>query len=606
MPAEEDYGQRRQLLLQHASGGTSSPLPLGGSAPAERHYSPAPSAGPSCPAGCPATDRLQERASQERLQAAPGGPPEPRPNPAERLYASAPPKETTGERSHHGTLDRHHDRDRERDRYHAQSSTERLIRYTQPDRFTPVPNINSLDRYGSLGTNLSATDRYQNVHADGSSSSNRSLDRYSTGQERFSKEQLSTERFSNPDNQVYQRVTTPQTNTYTDRYSGRYQQDRFQNNERYNCERYNTSDRFTPQNSERSFSSQERIPYTQVPYIPPPSPAPASDRFIPPPPLSPTNTPSPDCYPSNPFPSPTTTVPTERFIPPPPLSPSPTEKFSPKPDRFRYSLSPNPEKYHQYHQTEPRYQQDRYQCYPDRYAPQGYHVTDRYGNTTERYLPPNAHTPVERYVPQPQEPYYQTYQSYERYPKFHANTNAGDPYMRRDLGYHHHYRLPVPFQANHYQRIRYSHIGTPNRAKCCQYQDFTLSKSSPGSSSSSSVTSQGKEIQGYIANPVKDIQCYHGGEMIPQQIQCVNYQGKDMQCVGFGQQTVRPKAPCKHVCSSPGVEYVGQAGGRVVCATPPPPRPASGGPETQCGEQCCQRRPQSTAVLTTTTTAAIW
>lgn len=579
MPADDDYGQRRQLLLQHASG-NSSPLPAG--VPAA-HSSP----GPACPAGCPNTGDRH------------------------------PPSGTHSPPSQAQPTNQPQQQDNTSDRRHYQSSerlisSDRYTRYPQPDRFTPVPNINSLDRYGSLGTNLSSTERYQNVHTeDRSSSSNRSLDRYAT-----------VERSTNqPENQYQQRVNPPQNTTterYNERYSGRYQ-DRFQNNEqyqqeRYNCERYN--ERFT-QNPERTFSSQERIPYTQVPYIPPPSPAPASDRFIPPPPLSPTNTPSPDCYPSNPFPSPTTATPTERFIPPPPLSPSPTEKFSPKPDRFtekryQYSLSPNPEKYsgteryQQYHPSEPRYT-DRYQCYPDRFTAQQYHVTDRYGNTTERYLPPTAHTPVERYVPQPQE-YYQTYQTYERYPKWN-NSNSGDPYMRRDLGYHHHYRLPVPFQANHYQRIRYNHIGTPSRAKCCQYQDFTLSKSSPGSSSSSSVTSQGKEIQGYIQ---KDIPCYHQGELIPQGfhqekgIQCVNYQGKDLQCVGYAPSGVRQsKVPCKHVCSSPGVEYVGQAGGRVVCATPPPPRPASGGQEAPCGEQCCLRRPQSTAVITTTATA-VW
>lgn len=620
MPAEDDYGQRRQLLLQHATGGASSPLPVANSAP-ERYHSPS----PACPAGCPATDRLQA-ASQERLvteRAVSASPATSYAAPQERFQPQD--KLDGGERSHHGTLDRLH----AGERYHAQSSSERLIterlqssnqerqyRYSQPERFTPVSNINSLDRYGSL----SNADRYQGIHADDrSSSSNRSLDRYSTGdrfQGKDSNHPPSTERFSNPEAQLYQQK--PQSNTaerYGDRYRYQFQTSEQYQQERYNCERYNANVSFTPQSSERSFSSHnstERIPYTQVPYIPPPSPAPASDRFIPPPPLSPTNTPSPDCYPSNPFPSPTTAAPTERFIPPPPLSPSPTEeKFSPKPKRYqdRYSLSPNPDKYagneryQQYHAAEPRYQ-DRFQCYPDRFQ---YHLSaDRYG-TTERYIPPTAHTPVERYVPQPQEmyPQYQTYQSYERYPKWNPN-NPGDPYMRRDLGYHHHYRLPVPFQANHYQRVRYSHIGTPNRAKCCQYPDFTLSKSSPGSSSSSSVTSQGKDMQAYIQNPVKDMQCFHQGEMMQQPfhqekgIQCVNFQGKELQCVGYASPGVRPtKVPCKHMCSSPGVEYVGQAGGRHVCATPPPPRPTSGPPEPPCGEQCCLRRPQTNTIHTT-------
>lgn len=628
MPAEDDYSQRRQLILQHTNNGTSSPLPLGNvSSSNERYHSPVPAV---CPAGCTGNDRLQTN-SQERLP----GTDTRSTNPNERIYTNTE-INREGERSHHSTLDRHHGEQR----YHGQSSerllTERLQtsgteryaterhRYSQPDRFQQVPNINSLDRYGSLGTNISATDRYQNTHDERSSSSNRSLDRYATT-ERYPKEH-------NTESQMYQhKITQPQTQTterFPERYSSRYQ-DRFQSNdyqqERYNCERYNI-----PQNQERNFSSQERIPFPQVPYIPPPSPAPASDRFIPPPPLSPANTPSPDCYPSNPFPSPTTAPPPERFIPPPPLSPSPTEKFPPKNERFdgkryqdRYTLSPNPEKYtsgqeryQQYSTNDPRTFQERYQCYPDRFN-QYHAVQDRFGQTTEyRALPPTAHTPVERYVPQPQEPYYQGYQTYERYPKW--NGNAGDPYMRRDLGYHHHYRLPVPFQQANYQRIRYNHVGTPSRVKCCQYQDFTLSKSSPGSSSSSSVTSQGKEIQAYIQNPGKDISCYHNPEIIQQPfhqekgIQCVNFQGNvninkdNLQCaLGFGTNTVRAsnKVPCKHVCSSPGVEYVGQAGGRVVCATPPPPRPASGGPE-QCGDQCCLRRPQNTVL--TTSTPAVW
>lgn len=651
MPAEDEYGQRRQLLLHHTNGTPATSLPTSGTTP-ERYHTPA-----ACPAGCTASDRLQT-STQERLTERGPTPSNERlhyqpvdrssterfaPNTQERFQGAVEKVEPT-DRTNHGTIERIH----VSDRYHSQSS-ERLInerlqnscseryssdrhRYSQPERYTQVPNINSLDRYGSVGTNLSSTERYPTVHSDDrSSSSNRSLERYTSG-ERFQGKEISpsqvtpTEHFNTPEGQVYQqRISTPQNSSserYNDRYSGRFQE-RFQTNEqfqqeRYNCERYNPnascSERFPNQNTERSFSSQERIPYTQVPYIPPPSPAPASDRFIPPPPLSPTNTPSPDCYPSNPFPSPTTATPTERFIPPPPLSPSPTEKFSPKPDRFdkryqdRYSLSANPEKYsgneryQQYLTSEPRYT-DRYQCYPDRYTSHQYHLSDRYG-TTERYLPPTAHIPVERYVPQPQEPYYQTYQSYERYPKWNPN-NPGDPYMRRDLGYHHHYRLPVPFQASHYQRIRYSHIGTSNRAKCCQYQDYQLSKSSPGSSSSSSVTSQGKEIQAYIQNPVKDIHCYHPTDISHQPshqekaIQCVNFQGKELQCVAYASPVVKSnKMPCKHLCSSPGVEYVGASGGRHVCATPPPPRTVCTAAESQCGEQCCLRRPQ--AIHTTT------
>lgn len=518
-------------------------------------------------------------------------------------------------------------------------------RYQQADRYTPVQNIGSLDRYGSLATSTApTTDRYHTMDKYPTDDRTANTDRY-TPIDRLdtNTRHTNSDRFPSTDRtDVYQQQqrTVAQQNApvqnYPDRYAGRYHQERFQTGpeyqqERFNCERYPTipcPERFATQTNDRTFSSQERVQFPQVPYIPPPSPAPASDRFIPPPPLSPTNTPSPDCYPSNPFPSPTTAAPAERFIPPPPLSPSPTEKFSPKPDRFtdkrypdRYAVSPNPDKYpgndryNQYHAPEPRYQ-DRYTCYAtsDRYpqTPQYHHQTDRYG-TGERYLPPTAHTPVERYVPQPQEPYYQTYQTYERYPKWNQN-NSGDPYMRRDLGYHHHYRLPVPFQPNHYQRMRYSHLGTPNRAKCCgQYQDgYQLSKSSPGSSSSSSsVTSQGKDTYGQ--NQQKELQCYHQPEMLQppsfhqeKAIQCASFQGKDIQCVGFVSPGVRgAKVPCKHICSSPSVEYVGQSGGRHVCATPPPPRSASAGGEPHCGDQCCLRRPPPPPTTTLHTTT-IW
>lgn len=119
-----------------------------------------------------------------------------------------------------------------------------------------------------------------------------------------------------------------------------------------------------------------RVPFSQVPYLEPPSPAPASDRFIPPPPLSPAATPSPDCYPNNPFPSPTTHVaPPDRFIPPPPLSPSPTEAYSPKKyDRNRYSTSPAPmDRYYNLQEQRNRAAYYYQQAYADKFG-------DRFGN----------------------------------------------------------------------------------------------------------------------------------------------------------------------------------------------------------------------------------
>ncbi|GLV46758.1 hypothetical protein CBL_13531 [Carabus blaptoides fortunei] len=648
MPAEDDYGPsstRRQLLLHHAaasSGGVVAPVPSsqgGGQVPqpaatpatqsantaADRYHTPA-----ACPAGCSAApDRLQA-SSQERLSergSISSG--SERLHPCYQAAASTERVERfsagTQERFQGSTekvesVDRLHARDErfpsaavERlpttDRYQTSASerypassdrhltTERLqtsghcpdrYRYQQQDRYTPVQNIGSLDRYGSLATSTApTTDRYHTMDKYPTDDRTANTDRY-TPVDRLdtNPRHTSSDRFPSTDRtDVYQQQQrtvaqqNPPTQSYPDRYAGRYHQERFQTGpeyqqERFNCERYPTipcPERFATQSNDRTFSSQDRVQFPQVPYIPPPSPAPASDRFIPPPPLSPTNTPSPDCYPSNPFPSPTTAAPAERFIPPPPLSPSPTEKFSPKPDRFtekrypdRYTVSPNPEKYpgndryNQYHAPEPRYQ-DRYTCYAtsDRYpqTPQYHHQTDRYG-AGERYLPPTAHTPVERYVPQPQEPYYQTY---ERYPKWNQN-NSGDP---------------------------------------------------PGSSSSSSsVTSQGKDTYGQNQQQ-KELQCYHQPEMLQpptfhqeKAIQCASFQGKDIQCMGFVSPSVRgAKVPCKHICSSPSVEYVGQSGGRHVCATPPPPRSASAGGEPHCGDQCCLRRPPPTTTLHTTT---IW
>lgn len=202
--------------------------------------------------------------------------------------------------------------------------------------------------------------------------------------------------------------------------------------------------------------------------------------------------------------------------------------------------------------------------------------------------------PVERYVPQQQEPYYNTsYQSYERYPKFNSN----DPYMRRDLAFH--YRLPLPYPSNQYQRIRYSHMGTPNRVKCCQYQDgFQLSKSSPGSSSSSSVTSQGKDLH------QKEVPCVNTQSL--QEMQCQSYQtcsyqqekgtqcGKE--CVGFVSPNLR-KGQCRHsICSSPSVEYVGASGGRHVCATPPPRGSIGSADGSLCSDTCCRRSQNSLSI----------
>lgn len=126
---------------------------------------------------------------------------------------------------------------------------------------------------------------------------------------------------------------------------------------------------------------------------------------------------------------------------------------------------------------------------------------------TNTYVPPNAHTPVERYVPQPPPPevfYSDRYN--ERYlpPVAHTpteryvpvtNQDPGDPYMRRDLGFHNHYRLPPPptyaFHQSHYRFRNYPYNTTGTTTTTTT---GTRIGGSPGSSSSSSSTSVQREF----------------------------------------------------------------------------------------------------------------
>ncbi|KAF5293539.1 hypothetical protein FQA39_LY03024 [Lamprigera yunnana] len=679
MPADEDYG-RRHSILQHSA---ASPAPAISS---DRYQTASPA------------DRFQQdrsvqnekpTATVERLE-----PPERFQSVSERFSTerSGSDRLPTGER-YQGVSERYPLGDctqttvsTERlsqtpnhchsaaecsnfptDRYQHQDRNQKY-----PDRFTPIQNIGSLDRYHNHGTPIerysrtnTPTERYHTLYTDKercSSSTDRytPIDKYTkndsfNANERHSSQNINTlgrhtpterhRRNQNERDPYFSNTVAQNTDTYKrrerSRSSERKSSETFQaHTENYSRYGHDTNDRyqterFPPIPCPERFATQERterperISFTQVPYMAPPSPAPASDRFIPPPPLSPTNTPSPDCYASNTFPSPTNSVPPpDRFAPPPPLSPSPTETFSPKKQRERYAdrfpgSSTTNERYSQY---QDRYK-DRSQYYSssERYpAPhQNLHVhTDRFVNVHDRFnnsertaVPLNPHTPVERYTPQQQEPYYQ----YDRYPKFNAaNINSTDPYMRRDLAYQHQFRVTVPFQQNPYQRIRY--IGTPNRTKCCQYQDcYQLCKSSPCSSSSSSVTSQGKEIQKELITTtnIPDLQCQNiNGYQQEKAIQCNNFPNKDIQCPGFHITTrsdkkdvqctgyVSPnlrtgKIQCRHgVCASPSVEYVGQSGGRHVCATPPPRGSVGSADGSVCSDQCCIRRSQNTLAVT--------
>lgn len=81
----------------------------------------------------------------------------------------------------------------------------------------------------------------------------------------------------------------------------------------------------------------------------------------------------------------------------------------------------------------------------------------------DRYMPPAAHTPTDRYVPA---------------------SDPGDPYMRRDLGFHHHYRLPPPAGYPYQTHFRFRGFA---------YATSGRLGGSPGSSSSSSTASNQRE-----------------------------------------------------------------------------------------------------------------
>ncbi|XP_025157717.1 uncharacterized protein LOC105191272 [Harpegnathos saltator] len=120
--------------------------------------------------------------------------------------------------------------------------------------------------------------------------------------------------------------------------------------------------------------------------------------------------------------------------------------------------------------------------------------TDRsYGSSGVSYVPPTAHTPVERYVPQPPPEVLYPDRFVDRYvpPAAHTPTDRyvpasdpGDPYMRRDLGFHHHYRLPPPAGYPYQTHFRFRGFA---------YAASGRLGGSPGSSSSSSTTSNQRE-----------------------------------------------------------------------------------------------------------------
>ncbi|KAL3274383.1 hypothetical protein HHI36_015781 [Cryptolaemus montrouzieri] len=532
----------------------------------------------------------------------------------------------------------------------AYQNDARYITYHRyPERYTPVgslerSHINS-DRYSRTITPTSM-DRYNTLSTDkGRNTPERYLDRYHTIS--HEKDRSKSDRFTPTEQYKIHDKERKRCVSNSDRYIP-IQGDVFRERQSSSpgvcsAERYSSTDRYKGEKRERSedrkskyqyqhdqyvadsfqndryppipcperFASGDVIQYNETTYLEPPSPAPASDRFIPPPPLSPESSPTtPNCFSTSGFPSSaTTTTNSDQFIPPPPLTTTTgvRETFSPNKTDRRYQYFTN-DRYNQEH----RYKDAHYGT--DRFNEEGYHSHgDKYMSSERydvgRYGPQNPHMPVERYVPQQQENYYGV--QYDRYP---IKPNANDPYMRRDLA-NFQYRLPFHLTQNQYQKVRY--IGTPSRTKCCQYSEgYLISKSSPGSSSNSSVASQNKDPHGKeVTIPVppcvnnvnvslQDIQCQNFKTNYQQEkgTQCVGLCNNAKECVAFVSPNLRvTRGQCRHsICVSPSMEYVGGNGGRHVCATPPPRGSICSQDSSICNETCCARRGQ------TSLTVAIW
>ncbi|XP_050295701.1 uncharacterized protein LOC126735679, partial [Anthonomus grandis grandis] len=482
---------------------------------------------------------------------------------------------------------------------------------------SPVASLANTNRYSSSSS--SGSDRY----------SHGSLEKYHSSSGPYARTPTpSSERLHSLDKKYYLEAveTTPQITCTLDRYTPTDRHRRNSKSDAYKIrERSTSSDRkerlqrecLQGRSQYESGGSQYERPTTPsilaCPPAPapfggpssssvsePPSPAPACDRFVAPPPADgePETT---DCYAHGTFPSPVAPAVQERFAAPPLPAPSPTEDRSNSKqryhqDKYQYT-SPNQssERYHHTYSAGTS-KSDRYQL-PNESAPAPSGVGNYYQTVNgceprftdgQRYVPPNAHVPVERYVPQPQpqEPFYSSYQTtYERYNK--PTFTASDPYMRRDLSYH--YRLPVQYGSighqSSYQKIRYSQMGTPSRPKCCQFDSSLatgLRANSASSSSTSSVVSSNHPTQSM-------------------QDQCQNYQNsakaghyqqeKGTQCPipTLSNSSRSTMVPCRHVGCEEAVEYVGVSGGRRICATPPPRS------QERC-EGCIQAAAQAAAV----------
>ncbi|KAJ8667385.1 hypothetical protein QAD02_009047, partial [Eretmocerus hayati] len=141
-------------------------------------------------------------------------------------------------------------------------------------------------------------------------------------------------------------------------------------------------------------------------------------------------------------------------------------------------------------------------------------TTDRsYVSGSGTYIPPPAHTPVERYVPQPPPEVLYPDRYADRYvpPGAHTPvdryvpvTDPNDSYVRRDLGFHNHYRGVPTSTASSANGATYQAYPTPQNQfrfrNSFGYQAPVGRIGSPGSSSSSSSNSVQRD--GYSTSPL--------------------------------------------------------------------------------------------------------
>lgn len=455
------------------------------------------------------------------------------------------------------------------------ATNDHYINNERPERFS----VERSDRY-VMGT-PERLDRNSERSNERYSSTERGSDRSERHSERSEKQsERLPERFvSGNERYIIHNIQDSGSDRGSDRYS---------TIER-NSERYGTSERNSERFSERYLQSSDRTPN--------------SDKFVD----------SSEGFRSN---DRSDGYRSERFVQSPSLEvhrfdryctlPSHSERYSREnSERFessRYLPPPAPAPSDRYHP-------------PERYIPPPAPSNDRFSETVrerfsetpsreryqDRYIPPPA---PERFIPN----------SFER---FHSSTvNPGDPYMRRDLGYHHHYRLPHPnyhvhHQSNyyhpHYQRTlphrtlvsyhpHHSVLPSPTRAhlRCCPSPSHYVQADEIASGSSNSSTASsgnvltanltgqnlpvlaasltnGQNLTSFSASVNVNIVAAQGTNTLPRE------RDRDREYLPpcpsplLTNRGRTPPAGNSTRTPSSNVEYIGTSGGRHVSTPTPPP-----------------------------------